>query len=42
MKTMARAEEVEELRRRIRQVRPDSVRRWGRMNVHQMLCHVAD
>jgi len=23
-------------------VRPESVRRWGRMSVHQMVCHLSD
>ena len=27
---------------RLRRVRPDSVRRWGRMSAHQMICHLAD
>jgi hypothetical protein len=42
MRTMEREEDVAELRRRLLLVRPDSVRRWGRMNTHQMLCHLAD
>lgn len=27
---------------RIRKLRPDAQRRWGRMNVQQMVCHLAD
>lgn len=27
---------------RLRQVRPDSTRQWGRMTPHQMLCHLND
>ena len=42
MKTLARAECTAELIRRLHLLRPDSQRRWGRMNVHQMVCHVAD
>ena len=29
-------------RRRLREVRPHSVRRWGRMSAHQMVCHLSD
>ena len=28
--------------RRIEILRPDSQRRWGKMNVHQMICHLGD
>jgi hypothetical protein len=31
-----------ELIRRLRSVRPDTERRWGRMTAHQMICHLAD
>jgi len=27
---------------RIRLLRPDSRRRWGRMNAKQMVCHISD
>jgi hypothetical protein len=27
---------------RLRQVRADSTRRWGRMTAHQMMCHLTD
>lgn len=27
---------------RITSLRPDDAARWGRMNVHQMLCHLSD
>ena len=27
---------------RLRQVRPDSARQWGRMTPHQMICHLND
>jgi DinB family protein len=42
MRTMAREEDVAELRRRLRLVREDGRRRWGRMTAHQMICHLAD
>ena len=40
--TLARADDTADLLRRLRLVRPDSARLWGRMNAHQMLCHCAD
>jgi hypothetical protein len=42
MNTLADARTKEELLRRLRKVRPDSQRRWGRMSAHQMVCHLAD
>ena len=42
MRTLARQRDKEELIGRLRALRPDSVRRWGRMSVHQMVCHVCD
>ena len=42
MKTLARAADREGLIRRLRTLRPDSRRRFGRMSVHQMVCHLAD
>jgi hypothetical protein len=27
---------------RVRQLRPDSVRQWGRMTPHQAICHLSD
>lgn len=42
MKTLARAQDRDELLRRLRTVRADSPRRWGRMNAHQMICHLGD
>lgn len=42
MKTMARAQDKEEIVRRLRTIRADSGRRWGRMSVHQMICHLSD
>ena len=41
-KTMARAQDKEEIVRRLRTIRADSGRRWGRMSAHQMICHLSD
>jgi hypothetical protein len=42
MKSLARPADRDEIVRRLRTLRPDSVRRWGRMSAHQMVCHLAD
>lgn len=42
MRTLARPADKADLVRRLRLVRPDCRRRWGRMTAHQMLCHLAD
>ena len=42
MKTMARADDKAEIIRRLKMVRPDCARRWGRMSAHQMVCHLSD
>jgi hypothetical protein len=42
MKTLARERDKVEVLRRLRAVRPDSERRWGRMSAHQMICHLSD
>jgi hypothetical protein len=42
MKTLARREDGTEIRQRLKGIRPDSLRRWGRMSAHQMLCHLND
>jgi hypothetical protein len=42
MKTFARETCRVEIGERLRSVRPDSVRRWGTMTAHQMICHCAD
>jgi hypothetical protein len=42
MKSLARPRDKAEILRRLRDVRPDSVRRWGRMSPHQMVCHLCD
>jgi len=42
MKTLARARDKAEILRRLGTLRQDSVRRWGRMSAHQMVCHLGD
>ncbi len=42
MKTLARERDKDELLRRLKSVRPDSVRQWGRMSAHEMICHLSD
>jgi Protein of unknown function (DUF1569) len=42
MKTMARPQDKAEVIRRLKSVRPDCARRWGRMSAHQMVCHLSD
>ncbi len=42
MNTLARERSAAEILRRLRAVRPDSARRWGRMTPHQMVCHLTD
>jgi hypothetical protein len=42
MKTLARDDSVAEILERLRDLRPDSARQWGRMSVHQMVCHLKD
>lgn len=42
MRTLARQRDAAELAGRIKRLRPDSERRWGRMSVHQMVCHLND
>jgi hypothetical protein len=42
VKTLARPDDKAEIVRRLRALRPENVRRWGRMSAHQMVCHLAD
>jgi hypothetical protein len=42
MKTLARPRDRAEILQRLKAVRPESVRRWGRMSAHQMVCHLSD
>ena len=42
MKTMARPEDKAEIILRMKALRPECPRRWGRMSAHQMVCHLSD
>jgi hypothetical protein len=42
LKTLARPRDVDEVLSRLRTLRPDSPRRWGRMTAHQVVCHLRD
>lgn len=42
MKTLANPRDAADILRRLKRVRPDSARRWGRMTAHQMICHLRD
>ena len=42
MKTLKNESDKKEMLSRLRQVRPDSQRRWGKMTPHQMICHLND
>jgi hypothetical protein len=42
MKTLADAEVLRSLKRRLRTLRPDSRRRWGTLTPHELLCHLGD
>jgi len=42
VKTLAGPRDKDEILHRLRSVRPESARRWGRMSAHQMVCHLSD
>jgi Protein of unknown function (DUF1569) len=42
MKSLARPADKAEILRRLSGLRPESVRRWGRMSPHQAVCHLSD
>ncbi len=42
MKTLSNAACLNEILDRLSHVRADSPRQWGKMNAHQMICHLAD
>jgi hypothetical protein len=42
MKTLSDPEARTGILERLQRVTPDCPRRWGRMNAHQMVCHLAD
>jgi hypothetical protein len=42
MKCLSDEHSKAEILGRLKTVRPDSARRWGRMSAHQMICHLRD
>ena len=42
MKTLRNPGDKEEIERRLHAVQLSSPRQWGKMSVHQMVCHVSD
>ena len=42
MKSLARAGDKAEVLARLKALQSDSLRRWGRMSAHQVVCHLAD
>jgi len=42
MKTLASKFDKEDVLKRLRQVQPETPRRWGKMTPHQMICHLSD
>jgi len=42
MKTLGNAQDRAEILARLRKLRPDSQRQWGKMTAHQAICHLSD
>ena len=42
MRTLLNQSDKKEILSRIQAVRPESMRRWGRMSAPQMICHLSD
>ena len=42
MKTLGNSTDKAQILNRLRQVKPDSARQWGKMTPHQMVCHLND
>ncbi|MFN0203016.1 MAG: hypothetical protein ACKVTZ_15940, partial [Bacteroidia bacterium] len=42
MKTLHQTEDVQAVLARLDKLNADSPRQWGKMDAHQMLCHVTD
>ena len=42
MKTLATPRDTAEIVQRLKALRAESARRWGRMSAHQMVCHLCD
>lgn len=41
-KTFSNQNDKTEVIQRLRQLRPDSTRQWGKMSAHQAICHLSD
>lgn|SRR5512146_558203 len=41
-KTLANERDKQEIVARIEKIQPSSIRRWGKMTCHQMICHLCD
>ncbi len=42
MKTLSHPEDRAEILQRLSRLQPESLRIWGKMSAHQMVCHLAD
>src|SRR5262249_55329275 len=42
MKTFLNPTDASEVLTRLDKIRPDTQRKWGKMNAHQMVCHLSD
>lgn len=42
MRSLANENDKNEILERLRRLKPDSQRRWGKMTAHQMICHLND
>lgn len=42
MKTLLNVKDKEEIIARLQGVRPTSLRLWGKMSAHRMVCHLSD
>ncbi len=42
MKTLARNEDFQSILQRLESLSADDTARWGKMNAHQMVCHLCD
>ena len=42
MKNLAETAAIHEIRGRIAGLHPECLRQWGKMNAHQMVCHLGD
>jgi Protein of unknown function (DUF1569) len=42
MKTLSHPRDQHQILRRLKSIRPDTLRKWGKMSAHQMICHLSD